>query len=376
MQPHPASIPGSANAFAVVAPDTKVVARGRLPLPALTGIRFIAAFYVVLEHSLSWLGSRFALPFFVKTFLGNGYLAVCLFFVLSGFILSYTYAGHTSTGRDRLKFWTARFARIYPVYLLSLVLVFPFEFHGLTWAGSISVLSMVQSWNPLRPEMIGAWNYPAWSLSVEAFFYLCFPFIQDWLWESSPRVLFLTGAFASLLCIVFHTPVQGLGLWDRGITGKWLPLPVLRLPEFVLGMLLGNCFVRHGSVTPRAALTVSAVLASLVLLAAPIGPWVSLVVFPFGLLVYSLAASRDAVSSLLSRPVMVLLGGASYSIYLLQLPVIDWVRTIATSFPRLSRISVPLTPVILVLFSILVFRVWEEPLRKATRKWLLRKVEG
>ena len=73
---------------------------------------------------------------------------------------------------------------------------------------------------------------------------------------------------------------------------------------------------------------------------------------------------------------MLLLGGASYSIYLLQLPVRDWVRTL---FPHnsslVSRLNAPLTPVVLILFSILVFRTWEEPARKAIRRLLVRRAE-
>jgi peptidoglycan/LPS O-acetylase OafA/YrhL len=211
-------------------------------------------------------------------------------------------------------------------------------------------------------------------LSVEAFFYLCFPYIQARLWQCSWRILLLAGLFASLICILFHTPVQGLGFWDPGVAGKWLPLPVLRIPEFLLGMVLGNAFVRYGSVSRKPLFTSSAVFSSVLLLSLPIGPWVSLVAIPFGLPIYCLASSKDAIASFLSRPTMVLLGGASYSIYLLQVPVRDWVRTLASNRSAfLNRINAPLTPLVLVLFSILVFRLWEEPMRKLTRCRLARK---
>jgi peptidoglycan/LPS O-acetylase OafA/YrhL len=155
----------------------KADSQRRPTLPALTGIRFFAAFYVVLFHSRPWLMSHFNLPGSLITFLGNGYLAVALFFLLSGFILSYTYAGNVENGRQHAKFWEPRFARIYPVYFLSLMLALPFQ-RALPLTTKIAVLAMVQAWNPFRRGWTGAWNYPAWSLSVEAFFYLCFPFIQ------------------------------------------------------------------------------------------------------------------------------------------------------------------------------------------------------
>jgi hypothetical protein len=159
-----------------------LVRNGRQPQGRFAATAHVAganrhAFYVVLFHSRPWLMSHFNLPGSLITFLGNGYLAVALFFLLSGFILSYTYAGNVENGRQHAKFWEPRFARIYPVYFLSLMLALPFQ-RALPLTTKIAVLAMVQAWNPFRRGWTGAWNYPAWSLSVEAFFYLCFPFIQ------------------------------------------------------------------------------------------------------------------------------------------------------------------------------------------------------
>lgn len=350
----------------------RALSGNRNTLPPLTGIRFFAAFHVVLFHALPWLDSHLLLPVPVRIFLNNGYLAVCLFFLLSGFILSYTYEGHSSGGSNRAKFWESRFARIYPVYFLSLLLALPFHWQKLTSSTVAAVLLMVQAWNPLRPEISGAWNYPAWSLSIEAFFYLCFPFVQSCLAKVSRNTLLILGGFAALIAIFGHTPTQGLGTWDQtSIAGKWIPLPVLRFPEFLIGMVLGNVFLRDRATSKKTFLTTFAALFSLLLLSIPIGSWVSLVVLPFGLLIYCLASSRDFLTALLSRPLMLLLGGASYSVYLLQAPVRDYVRVL---IPRLSlrlvAFGVPLTPLILILFSILVFRIWEEPMRHSIRRWL------
>ena len=149
---------------------SRPIAEVRTSLPALTGIRFFAAFYVVLFHSLPWLDAHYHLATQVRIFLSNGYLSVCLFFILSGFILSYTYEGHSSGGVNRAKFWESRFARIYPVYFLSLLVALPFSWHELSFSSGAAVLLMVQAWNPLQPQITGVWNYRAWFLSVEAFF--------------------------------------------------------------------------------------------------------------------------------------------------------------------------------------------------------------
>src|SRR5271157_4919795 len=94
-------------------------------LPAITSLRFLAAFHVALFH-MDAMGAITGPPW-LKTFAGIGYVGVSFFFVLSGFILVYTYAG-----RDIVlgEFWQTRFARIYPAYLFSLILTFPFFYWG------------------------------------------------------------------------------------------------------------------------------------------------------------------------------------------------------------------------------------------------------
>jgi peptidoglycan/LPS O-acetylase OafA/YrhL len=337
-------------------------------LPALTGIRFFAAFYVVLFHSLPWLKSHFNLPRPLVIFLGNGYLAVALFFLLSGFILSYTYAGNVENARQRAKFWEARFARIYPVYFLSLMLALPFQ-RSLPLSTKVAVLAMVQAWNPFHREWTGAWNYPAWSLSVEAFFYLWFPFIQKRISRIADGSLSLFIYAMAVLSVFAHTPIQGLGTSGSHLEG--LVLPIYRLPEFLLGVGLGNRFLRMGATSHSTFFTYLAAAAVIILLGAPIGPWVSLVVVPFAALLLELADSRNHLGGLLSSPIMILLGGASYSVYLLQAPFRDWVRVLSEHFPHaIARLATPVTPILLVLFSILVFKTWEEPSRRAIRRWL------
>ena len=148
-------------------------------MPALTGLRFVLALWVILHHltgpgqSLEPLAR--AMPAAVYALIRGGYLAVTTFFVLSGFVLSRSYAGMDWTRRSVARYTAGRIARVYPVYLLSLLMVAPFiaadpvpgkaplvAAHGL----------LVQGWLGHIPVN---WNTPAWSLSCEMFFYLSFP---------------------------------------------------------------------------------------------------------------------------------------------------------------------------------------------------------
>ncbi len=347
-----------------------IVTRNRGSLPALTGIRFFAAFYVVLFHGLPFLNARYHIPMPLQIFLSNGSLAVGFFFVLSGFILSYTYEGQIQGGANRAHFWEARFARIYPVYLLSLLLSYWLQ-SGLRLGSALAVILMVQAWNPYRPGLAGAWNYPAWTLSAEAFFYLCFPFVLPWMLRRSTRTLHLFVGTLLATCVFGHTIVQVLGNVDRTtLLGRFLPLPLIRLPEFLLGVVLGLLFLRVGSFERHAFRTYGAAIATLILLSLPIGRWVSLVVIPFAILTYDLALGTTFLARLLSTRTMMLLGGASYSIYLLQYPVRGWTRILfSLGPPRASTLGQILTPVILVIFSIVVFLYWEEPSRRTLRRW-------
>ena len=351
----------------------------RRDLPALTGVRFLAAWYVVLFHAYPGLARRYPIPRSLETFLSNGYLAVGLFFLLSGFILAYTYDGQIDGSANRVRFWEARFARIYPVYLLSLVMAFAFS-GQLTLGTRAAVVGMVQAWNPFNSDMAGAWNYPAWTLSTEAFFYVCFPFLLPWLSRRSQRVLFWLSAALVVVCVIGHTPVKGLGDWKNhtDFFVRYVPLPILRIPEFFLGVVLGLRFLRSGSAQQhrpgRPLVVYAAVVGTIAALSLPIGDWVSLVIFPFSILVYELAAGGTLLTKFLSTRVMVLLGGASYSVYLLRYPVTSWMRVLVEQLPPgFVRGGELLAPLVLVLFSIVVFRYWEEPARKAIRRWFTKQ---
>lgn len=339
----------------------------RQPLQALTGVRFLAAFYVVLFHTLPFLKSRFALGASAEQFVANGNLAVAFFYLLSGFILAYTYEGKIESLGDYLRYLRARFARIYPVYFLALLLALPFQLKTFV-AGKLAVLFMVQAWNPANPGLAGAWNYPAWSLSVEAFFYLTFPLFLIAMSAGSVRTLRLFAGVCLFFSVVLHTPTQVLGVWNGYAYGLRMPLPVLRLPEFLVGIALGLLFLRSRPRPGHPYLFYLAAAVTLALLSLPIGSWVSIVMIPMAFLLYELAFSEGLPARLFSSGPVVLLGGASYAIYLLQYPVRAWTKLLGSSMgPSFSFLGSLLTPVILIAFSLVVFRYWEEPLRKLLR---------
>ena len=346
----------------------------RRPLKALTGIRFFAAFYVVIfhtriartlqEHGLHAAGNFFA----------NGYLAVPLFFLLSGFILAYTYAGQIEEPGDHRRFWEARFARIWPVYAVSLVMASVPDFTLPPPAAALATICMVQAWNPFDMGMAGTWNFVCWTLSVEAVFYLVFPWFQTWLEERSSRSQLVTIVGMLALCVAINSASRTLGYVAVGVW-KWIPLPLPHVPEFFTGVGLGNFYLGRLKRGPAANVlsgnglwTYTSLLATIALLCSPTSRWTGVIVVAFAALLYGLAAETTMLSRFLSTKTMLLGGGISYSIYLVQLPVKGWIQRITTSMHLNSEaIRFLITATALIGVSLILFKAVEDPARKVLR---------
>src|SRR5262249_10668338 len=93
-------------------------------VPTLTGLRFVAAFSVLIGHGFSWILHNHETPggaiYWISQISGFG---MTLFFVLSGFVIHYNYGSLVATRRLRGvgAFLWARFARLYPLFLLMMV---------------------------------------------------------------------------------------------------------------------------------------------------------------------------------------------------------------------------------------------------------------
>ena len=213
-------------------------------IEALTSIRFFAAAAIVEGHS--W--SLFPPSFVLGLKLNQG---VSIFFVLSGFILAYSYP----TFRDVVErdFFIARFARVWPLHIVATIFLIALVPNTL-WpspggAGLITAihyLTLTQAWFPTWSNFL-SYNGVAWTLSVEAFFYLTFPlWILDWRrWNW----LKLPASLLPLLIIIDIGNSAKLAQedWAPGITrtGLLYIFPLTRLPEFVLGVVLGEWWSRR-----------------------------------------------------------------------------------------------------------------------------------
>ena len=349
---------------------------------SLTGLRFLAAIWVVLLHNVNLN----KLPHLIAIFVGRGYLAVDVFFVLSGFILTLNYVDPDTAAfkGTRTKFWLARFARIYPAYLLALVLwigpaVIQFLNHQMF--SSIPVLVgtglltavLQQCWWYRTATM---WNYPAWSVAVEAFFYIVFPAACVLATRFPPRRLRFALAVCWCAALTFpvlgfvQDPVAGYSAMDTdAVRYTLMTNPVLRLPEFAFGILLGRMFQLN--VIPLKMLNGMVAVGLFLAACAIFSPQVPRVLLGNGLLapawgvfIYALACGRPGpIHRLLSLPLLVLLGEASYGIYILQAPVAEyWFHNYT------GPLKVPLFLLLLPLLAVLSFWYFETPVRNIIRR--------
>ncbi len=355
-------------------------------LRALTGLRFIAAFYVLIFHFYKrGLLPELALP--LRNIVSQGALGVNMFFVLSGLLLTYSYLrearpGQWPSGAEYRRFLTKRLARVYPVYVAgwavaALVVVSlnvsPPSFGWLL----ILNLTLTHAWvPPLSMEWYGGGS---WSVAVEMFFYLLFPLLLPWLLRvrDSRKLLGLLLVLWALSCGpgLFFAKFPALPLF------RWVyAFPPARLPEFMSGMVAGLLVFRQGWRVPGWAVAIAWLLAGAYL--ARIGPrfegYVAhnvLVLPALVLTVMHLAApARSSLAQLLATRLLHYLGRISYGFYIWQLALLMlfdtlWHQHVLRKDLLFSSLS---TLGLILLTSVASYHLLEEP----ARRFVLRRLRA
>jgi peptidoglycan/LPS O-acetylase OafA/YrhL len=357
-------------------------------LHALTSLRFVAALLVFSWHCVPTRAVSVTFSF--------GYIGVAFFFLLSGFILTYTY--HEAF-RERLRpeairaFYVARIARVYPLHLATM----PLMIACLVYCGSSPLWNdaepqtrlqavaaqavLLQSWIPVGAIYFGA-NGPAWSISCEAFFYAVFPLAAFILLRAfrtaQPRTILLGAAALWLAQIAVLAP-QHAAVDDW----RWYVFPPARLVDFLVGMMVGIAFLRFGELEGARARARSflrgtcdeVIVLALVVLIVYISPLVPLSTrfsawcMPGGAAaIFVFARQRGAISRLLTHPALVRLGEVSFAFYLSHLAVLAlltycigsdawffmptaFAGTLALSFALFHRVEQPLRTRVRALFA-------------------------
>ncbi len=304
----------------------------RRNLPSLTAFRAVAAVAVFGFHAVGLLAmfGRGHLGRAAGKFFAAGPTGVSFFFLLSGFVLMWSHRGDAGRRRRPLSgapqtFWRQRAARILPAYVAAWVLGFAVLtglHHRPPVGGSVASLFLVQSWTS-DSNVVFAVNIVAWSLAVEAFFYLLFPYLLPSLLRLEARLRPMLMVSLALIPLGLAV-VQQLGHGSSGYLWLVAYFPLARLPEFLIGALLA-LEIREGR-WRRIPLAPAVVFAFAGFLLAGRVPaafmWVVVTLLPYTLLIAAAAqADLAGQKSVLHRGFAVRLGAWSYSFYLLQVPI-------------------------------------------------------
>ncbi len=392
---------------------------------ALDGLRFVAAFMVAGGHYTT-IGGGPPLSDPVALLTGFG---MTLFFVLSGFVIHYNYHAALPRPGGVRAFFVARFARLYPLYILLFLV--DFAYTALTartacglagmpheqWLGVPFYLTLTQSWfyaaicRASLGYQYGPVSAVTWSISIEVFFYLVYVvvalLIARFKWSARTVIGIAVAAYALTvvyfwLCGHYEQHIDRVGTemfgpvastatgYDNSLQ-RWLFYfnPAARLAEFLAGLAAAQLYLtpwrRVATLAPAAAseYTLVAILVALLVhlwlygMVGPVNSFVGRIASPLygplvAIMMYLIARYDTPWSRLLSLALPVQLGEASYSIYLLH-------EIIPSVFKRLGLTTTDVAAawvdwagslVLLALISLASYAMIERPARQRLRALL------
>jgi peptidoglycan/LPS O-acetylase OafA/YrhL len=371
----------------------------------LTALRGIAALITVIYHVDVWIGNGggMLIPRTVSRMPDRLYLMVDFFFVLSGFIMYHVYGRSFAQGVQKTEFWTflkARFARVYPLHVLSLCLMagllymahrlgVPYltalEAENSAWS-FVTNLLLVHSMNV---HNWFSWVHASWSISTEWWMYMVFPFLVAPFerMNGTMRWGVFAGCYALYVAIMYYfvtivnlnaaVPIPSATVSDMTINVSFQYGFLRCFAGFLIGMViyrayrdgLGKSQLANGWV--MAALTV--LLFLLMHLLAPD----ALTVATFPLLILGAAYGSTSINRFLQSKPLQRLGDWSFSIYLMHQPLLVLFFAMMTALMPPNPEQAGAKPdtaagwvicaiiiVMTLVVSAVVYRFWERPARR------------
>ena len=313
---------------------------------------------------------------------GYGYVGVSIFFILSGFVISHANANW----RGWKRYLIGRAVRIYPSHWIILfsvaayAVITYFQQYGITvdsWLSLVANLTLVQAWVP-DDKYYFSMDVVSWSLSVEIFFYASFLFLR----RLSDKSIYILSVSSYLVLIIAAVLLRHI--WNDTIYWLFDINPVMRLPEFLIGMALYRLY-RAGKLPKlwlpkfNFALILIGLVATMTLI-----DWIppSVVKFkwaytysivPTLFAIFMIIALLDEKSNAYMRhKSLVLLGEASFALYLIHRPIIDYVNAFTRRYPidsGMTMVVLMLSVMILCVYlSILFYKDVELPLTKYLKR--------
>jgi peptidoglycan/LPS O-acetylase OafA/YrhL len=373
-------------------------------IKALTGMRFFAAFLVLLMHFSDYV----KLPDIFLPIIKAGGIGVSFFFVLSGFLLYIRYGQifeNQILKKDILNFYKSRIFRIYPAYFLGLLIVTIIhctasailEANPLQNISTFSWIINLFALQTFSPSIITQqfWNAPSWSVSTEFFFYFIFPFFLYFFTkhiQSGYNLILAIVLFLAMWVLLRTIVVFGAfaGWFDKLFWVDYLSDRNFfwRFWEFGIGVLVGKLLITNQFNFLRSKinrniiiLTSIAIIFVIAYMPWPLGEMSQLLArvmrlailntIPFAIIIAVCCSGENFLSKALENKLTLYLGECSFAIY-----IYHWSFWLSLEYTqKMGAIITP--PMVLfcifgtIIFSMASYSFYENPLKNwATKKFI------
>lgn len=337
-------------------------------LEQLTFTRFIAAIPIVVFHF-----GRDLFPFnypAVSFIFNNAFIGVSFFFLLSGFVMIIAYGRNPTIQTGN--YYKNRFARVYPVYFLAIIILFLYRLFSsepIDVGNVLLATTLLQGWIPGKAL---SFNSPGWSLVIEFFFYALFPLFFNKIYTkfNLNKLILPISLFWLISQLVLNLAIHSdfYHGYPSASHDLFFYFPLMHLSGFLIGNLAGLYYLKHLGARKYNMdwYIICFIFILLILLKYPIGlnyhnGLLAIIFLPLILLI---SMNSGLITKFSNLKPCVFLGEISYGIYILQEPIYIWVRGI------LSRLNINNAQIgfyfplfVLLLFSSLSYLYFEKPIR-------------
>lgn len=342
-----------------------------MKISQITFTRFIAAMAIVISHFNKEL-FLYKIDYISNIFL-KANVGVSYFFILSGFIMIVAY--HRKDKIEFLDYYKNRFARIYPLYVVGLLLYLITRYSNFTVYKGILYLLGLQSWIPGEAMIL---NFPGWSISVEFLFYLIFPVLYNYFYSKNNKSVWVITVIIWIITQVFSNLYAGSSYYQGPHTESHEFLyyfPLMHINEFLAGNLAGIFFIKHSA--PKnydIPVVVVFILILLSLVFVPLFYHNGLMALLFIPLIILISRNNGVLTQLFSLKPLEYLGEASYAVYITHIPVLYILREILKW--RKYELTIDnifwIYMVVVIITSILFYQFIEKPSRDYLKKLNIR----
>lgn len=328
----------------------------------ITFTRFVAAMAIVISHFNKDL-FLYKIPHISDVFL-KANVGVSYFFILSGFIMIVAY--HKKARIDYKDFYRNRFARIYPLYVVGLMLYLVTRYSDFSLYKAFLYLMGIQSWIPGKALVL---NFPGWSISVEFLFYLLFPWLYNYFYSKGNKSIWVIAVliwigtqFFTNLYVDSHA-YKGPHTMSHEFSHYF---PLWHVNEFLIGNLAGLFFVKNRkekNYDIAVTLIFIGILLSLIFI--PLNFHNGLMALLFVPLIYLISSNNGLLTKVFSLKPLEFLGEISYAIYIIHIPVLYILRSVLWDYFQTYQSNTVfwIYLIVLMIVSVIFYRFIEKPAR-------------